>query len=96
MPTLSFIGTFNTIFNLSELKLPIVSSAFPSSSPVGLAETKLTKPWTAFLPDNVPCGPFKTSILSRSWNPTSVNADAYTEWPLNDVTKDATTAAPTP
>ena len=94
--TLSLSGAFRTMFTLSELKLPIVTSTFPSNSPVGLAVTRFTKPWTAFLPDNVPWGPLSTSILSRSWNPVSVNADDPTAWPLIDVTNDATTAAPTP
>ena len=42
--TFSLSGALRTIFTLSELKLPMVASTFPSSSPVGLAVTRLTKP----------------------------------------------------
>ena len=94
--TLSFTGTLNTMFVLSELNFPAVISILPSNSPVGLAVTKFTSPWTAFLPDKVPWGPFKTSILSRSWKPESSRADDPTAWPLTDVINEGTTAAPTP
>ena len=42
--TLSLSGAFRTMFTLSELKLPIVTSTFPSNSPVGLAVTRFTNP----------------------------------------------------
>ena len=94
--TLSPTGTLKTMLVLSEPKFPAVTSTFPSNSPVGLAVTKFINPWTAFLPDSVPWGPFNTSILSRSWKPESFNADEPTAWPFIAVINDGTTAAPTP
>ena len=43
-------------------------------------------PVVAFLPFRVPCGPFRTSIRSRSYIPISANTLSLTLWPFDDVT----------
>ena len=56
----------------------------------------MINPPTAFLPFKVPCGPFKTSTLSKSKNPASDKMEFVTLWPLIAETTESTTDAPTP
>ena len=71
-------------------------SNLPPYSAVGLAEIKLIAPTTAFLPNNVPCGPLSTSIRSTSRKPISAKAPAPESCPFVATTTAPTTAAPTP
>ena len=108
MPSLVFDITASLVLKLSEKgmfttalvvffpKLPLSILNSPSSSEDGLAVTKFMTPFAAFLPKRVPCGPFRTSTLSRSKKPVSATTLSLTLCPLTAVTTEAITPAPIP